>query len=64
MNWFGRKKDATKTPSAVSSTSASNGSGGGGGGGGGGRATRTGTANTVVNLRENIATQEKRYVEI
>jgi len=52
MNWFGRKKDANKQPSAVSSTSNSN-----GGGGGGSRAT---TANTVVNLRENIATQEKR----
>ena len=60
MNWFGRKKDATKTASAVSSTSASN----GGGGGGGGRATRTGTANTVVSLRDNIATQEKRYVVV
>ncbi|KAL7536410.1 hypothetical protein ACHAXR_012071 [Thalassiosira sp. AJA248-18] len=56
MNWFGRKKDSSKTPSAVSSTSSNtNGRGGGGGG-----ASRTHTANTVVNLRENIATQEKR----
>lgn len=55
MNWFGRKKDSAKTPSAVSSTS--NGRSGGGGGGG---ASRTTTANTVVSLRENIATQEKR----
>mmetsp|Transcript_3329 Transcript_3329/g.5374 ORF Transcript_3329/g.5374 Transcript_3329/m.5374 type:complete len:90 (-) Transcript_3329:171-440(-) len=60
MNWFGRKKEK-QTPSAVSSTS-KNGRGGGGGGGGGGGATarQTSTANTVVNLRESIATQEKR----
>lgn len=51
MNWFGRKKETTKQPSAVSSTSNSNGGGG---------ASRTTTANTVVNLRESIATQEKR----
>eukprot|EP00581_Thalassiosira_minuscula_P000418 CAMPEP_0183744470 /NCGR_PEP_ID=MMETSP0737-20130205/65744_1 /TAXON_ID=385413 /ORGANISM="Thalassiosira miniscula, Strain CCMP1093" /LENGTH=313 /DNA_ID=CAMNT_0025980111 /DNA_START=707 /DNA_END=1649 /DNA_ORIENTATION=+ len=54
MNWFGRKKETKNTPSAVSSTSNN------GGGGGGGGATRTTTANTVVNLRESIATQEKR----
>ena len=59
MNWFGRKKDASKQPSAVSSTSNSN-HGRGGGGGGTSTASRTGTANTVVNLRESIATQEKR----
>jgi hypothetical protein len=51
MNWFGKKKDATKQPSAVSSTSSSS---------GGGTASRAKTANTVVSLRENIATQEKR----
>lgn len=51
MNWFGRKKD-TQQPSAVSSTSRPT--------GGGGTATRAKTANTVVSLRENIATQEKR----
>ncbi|KAL7520825.1 hypothetical protein ACHAWX_005528 [Stephanocyclus meneghinianus] len=50
MNWFGRPKKEAKTPSAVSSTSRPNGGGG----------TRTTTANTVVQLRENIATQEKR----
>mmetsp|Transcript_15080 Transcript_15080/g.32721 ORF Transcript_15080/g.32721 Transcript_15080/m.32721 type:complete len:242 (-) Transcript_15080:182-907(-) len=55
MNWFGRKKDTPKQPSAVSSTSNSNHHGGGGGG-----ASRTNTANTVVNLRESIATQDKR----
>lgn len=55
MNWFGRKKEKA-SPSAVSSTSNS----GGGGGGGGGSGGRTHTANTVVSLRENIATQEKR----
>jgi hypothetical protein len=53
MNWFGRKKD-TQQPSAVSSTSRP------AGGGGGGAATRAKTANTVVSLRENNATQEKR----
>jgi len=56
MNWFGRKKDVSKQPSAVSSTSNSN----HGRGGGTSTASRTGTANTVVNLRESIATQEKR----
>mmetsp|Transcript_17504 Transcript_17504/g.42070 ORF Transcript_17504/g.42070 Transcript_17504/m.42070 type:complete len:241 (-) Transcript_17504:200-922(-) len=56
MNWFGRKKDKTNQPSAISSTSAGGGNAGGGGGGGG----RANTANTVVSLRENIATQEKR----
>ena len=55
MNWFGKKKDV-KTPSAVASTSNHRPTGGGGG------ASRTATANTVVNLRENIATQEKRWV--
>jgi hypothetical protein len=50
MNWFGRPKKEAKTPSAVSSTSKPSGGG----------ATRTNTANTVVQLRENIATQEKR----
>jgi len=55
MNWFGRKKDKTNQPSAISSTSAGGGNAGGGGGGG-----RANTANTVVSLRENIATQEKR----
>ncbi|KAL3788938.1 hypothetical protein HJC23_000222 [Cyclotella cryptica] len=51
MNWFGRPKKEAKTPSAVSSTSRPSGGGGG---------ARTTTANTVVQLRENIATQEKR----
>lgn len=55
MNWFGRKKDKTNQPSAISSTSAGGGNAGGEGGGG-----RANTANTVVSLRENIATQEKR----
>ena len=57
MNWFGKKKD-NAAPSAVSSTS--NNRGGGGGGSYGGATNRTTTANTVVSLRENIATQEKR----
>lgn len=48
MNWFGRKKTATSKPSAVSSTSSKGGT------------SRTSTANTVVSLRENIKTQEKR----
>eukprot|EP00956_Cyclotella_meneghiniana_P010900 scaffold15236_cov75-Cyclotella_meneghiniana.AAC.11 len=52
MNWFGRKKE-TQQPSAVSSTSKP-------ASGGGGTAGRAKTANTVVSLRENIATQEKR----
>lgn len=51
MNWFGRKKDVQQ-PSAVSSTSRPT--------GGGGATSRAKTANTVVSLRENIATQEKR----
>ena len=62
MNWFGKKK-TSNAPSAISATSnnrttgiSSNHSGGGGGT----TATITQTANTVVNLRENIATQEKR----
>mmetsp|Transcript_561 Transcript_561/g.963 ORF Transcript_561/g.963 Transcript_561/m.963 type:complete len:89 (-) Transcript_561:378-644(-) len=59
MNWFGRKKEK-QTPSAVSSTSKNGRGGGGGGGGGGATARQTSTANTVVNLRESIATQEKR----
>lgn len=59
MNWFGRKKDTAKKPSAVSSTSNN-----GGGGGGGGGASRTSTANTIVSLRENIATQEKRETHL
>ncbi|KAL9179721.1 hypothetical protein ACHAXT_009011 [Thalassiosira profunda] len=54
MNWFGRKKE-TGRPSAVSTTTNN-----GRTGGGGGAASRTTTANTVVSLRENIATQEKR----
>lgn len=50
MNWFGRsKKESAGKPSAVSSTSNQ-----------GGNASRTTTANTVVSLRESIATQEKR----
>ena len=60
MNWFGRKKDTSSNkPSAVSSTSGAN---GGGRSGGGSSASRTSTANTVVSLRESIATQEKRCV--
>lgn len=51
MNWFGKKK-APKQPSAVSSTTTNS--------GGGGSASRTNTANTVVSLRENISTQDKR----
>ena len=51
MNWFGKKK-APQQPSAVSSTTTNS--------GGGGSASRTNTANTVVSLRENIATQDKR----
>jgi hypothetical protein len=51
MNWFGRKKESQQ-PSAVSSTSKP--------AAGGGTNTRAKTANTVVSLRENIATQEKR----
>lgn len=51
MNWFGRKKESQQ-PSAVSSTSRPASVGG--------TASRAKTANTVVSLRENIATQEKR----
>mmetsp|Transcript_32123 Transcript_32123/g.63984 ORF Transcript_32123/g.63984 Transcript_32123/m.63984 type:complete len:93 (+) Transcript_32123:373-651(+) len=58
MNWFGRsKKETAAKPSAVSATSSGGRSGGGASGGG---ASRTNTANTVVSLRESIATQEKR----
>ena len=53
MNFFGRKK-TSNTPSAVSSTSAQR------NGAGGATSTIQSTANTIVNLRENIATQEKR----
>jgi len=56
MNWFGRKKDASKQPSAVSSTSKKR--------GGNATASRTTTANTVVSLRESISTQEKREVHL
>ena len=62
MNWFGKKK-TSNGPSAISATSNNRTTGGGGGGSnhsGGGTAAITQTANTVVNLRENIATQEKR----
>jgi len=45
MNWFGKKKD---------SGSSSAPSGGGGGGGGGD------PSQTIVKLREAVATQEKR----
>mmetsp|Transcript_18913 Transcript_18913/g.32228 ORF Transcript_18913/g.32228 Transcript_18913/m.32228 type:complete len:241 (-) Transcript_18913:897-1619(-) len=62
MNWFGKKK-SSNTPSAVSATS-NNRNGGSSHGGGGGGATITSTANTVVNLRENIATQEKREMHL
>ena len=60
MNWFGKKK-TSNGPSAISATSNNNRTTGGGSGhsGGGGAAIKQ-TANTVVNLRENIATQEKR----
>ena len=61
MNWFGKKK-SSNTPSAVSATS--NNRNGGSSHGGGGGATITSTANTVVNLRENIATQEKREMHL
>ena len=57
MNWFGRKTNTGKQPSAVSSTSNHT-----SGGGGGAAASRTTTANTVVTLRGSIATQEKRWV--
>ena len=60
MNWFGRKKESNK-PSAISATTNNRTNGGGAGGGG---ATITSTANTVVNLRENIATQEKREAHL
>ena len=64
MNWFGRKKENNK-PSAISATTNNRTNGGSGhGGGGGGGATITSTANTVVNLRENIATQEKREAHL
>ena len=62
MNWFGRKKEVNK-PSAISATT-NNRTNGGGSGHGGGGATITSTANTVVNLRENIATQEKREAHL
>ena len=45
MNWFGKKKDSGSSSSAPS----------GGGGGGGGD-----PAQTIVKLREAVATQEKR----
>jgi hypothetical protein len=64
MNWFGRKKEVNK-PSAISATTNNRTNGGGSGhGGDGGGATITSTANTVVNLRENIATQEKREMHL
>lgn len=64
MNWFGRKKEVNK-PSAISATTNNRTNGGGSGhGSGGGSATITSTANTVVNLRENIATQEKREAHL
>ena len=63
MNWFGRKKEVNK-PSATSATTNNRTNGGGSGHGGGGGATITSTANTVVNLRENIATQEKREAHL
>ena len=60
MNWFGKKK-TSNGPSAISATSNNNRTAGSNhSGGGGGTTTITQTANTVVNLRENIATQEKR----
>eukprot|EP00984_Skeletonema_dohrnii_P036756 scaffold38088_cov89-Skeletonema_dohrnii-CCMP3373.AAC.2 len=59
MNWFGKKK-SSNTPSAVSATS-NNRNGGSSHPPG---ATITSTANTVVNLRENIATQEKREMHL
>mmetsp|Transcript_29763 Transcript_29763/g.50763 ORF Transcript_29763/g.50763 Transcript_29763/m.50763 type:complete len:108 (-) Transcript_29763:4033-4356(-) len=62
MNWFGKKK-SSNTPSAVSATS-NNRNGGMSSHSGGGGATITSTANTVVNLRENIATQEKREMHL
>mmetsp|Transcript_23425 Transcript_23425/g.35518 ORF Transcript_23425/g.35518 Transcript_23425/m.35518 type:complete len:112 (-) Transcript_23425:905-1240(-) len=59
MNWFGKKK-SSNTPSAVSATSNNrNGASSHPPG-----ATITSTANTVVNLRENIATQEKREMHL
>ena len=65
MNWFGKKK-TSNTPSAISATSNNRTNGGGGGSNhsGGVGATITQTANTVVNLRENIATQEKREAHL
>jgi len=51
MNWFGRKKEIQQ-PSAVSSTSKP--------AVGVGPSSRAKTANTIVSLRENITTQEKR----
>ena len=60
MNWFGKKK-TSNGPSAISATSNNRTAGSNhSGGGGGGTTAITQTANTVVNLRENIATQEKR----
>ena len=67
MNWFGRPKKAEH--SAVSSTTSSRHAAAGGRGGGTGigggaasaAAARTNTANTVVTLRETIATNEKRW---
>lgn len=65
MNWFGKKKPSN-TPSAISATSNNRNNNGGGGFSSdhGGGATITSTANTVVNLRENIATQEKREAHL
>jgi len=62
MNWFGKKK-ASNTPSAISATSTNRKNGVGGGSSDHG-STITSTANTVVNLRENIATQEKREAHL
>ena len=55
MNFFGRKKQSYNSPSAVSATSNHAASA---------AATRTSTANTVVHLRESIATQEKREAHL
>jgi hypothetical protein len=62
MNWFGKKK-TSNTPSAISATSTNRKNGVGGGSSDHG-STITSTANTVVNLRENIATQEKREAHL
>jgi len=63
MNWFGKKKTST-APSAISATSNVRKNGVVGGSSSDHGSAIKSTANTVVSLRENIATQEKREAHL